>query len=242
VNKSYANTNIGFNFAVLYDQEKLFIHNNSIIVSVVTDNSWLGADSLQVLDITDPNWNSVSYGNIKDDYYQLDAFKNSMAIPVWYENLETVTNDIAELTDSLTNVVAEVTLDSLSLSDSLKITVNEFGDTLFAVNEDSITVVENEPIDEPVVKYFIKEFDISGKVIESMLYFLADESANIFLNGEQIGYDEYYYFAPPDAPYLDISPDYFVQGKNVLIFEVLSPTKKNGLLIDLQVRTLNERR
>ncbi len=242
VNKSYANTNIGFNFAVIYDQEKLFIHNNSIMVSVVTDNTWLGADSLQVLDITDPNWNAVSYGNIKEDYYQLDAFKNSMAIPVWYENLETVTNDIAELTDSLTNVLAEVTLDSLNLSDSLKITVNEFGDTLFAVNEDSITVVENEPIDEPVVKYFIKEFDISGKVIESMLYFLADESANIFLNGEQIGYDEYYYFAPPDAPYLDISPDYFVQGKNVLIFEVLSPTKKNGLLIDLQVRTLNERR
>ena len=236
VNNSYDTVNIGLNFSMLYDQEKLFIHNNAIETNIVSDNSWLGADSLQTLDISDPNWGQVKYGNIDVDYYQLNAFKNSVAVPIWFSS-EQASQELAETPDSLQNISLTVNQDSLDVAgiDNDTLQVASLNDTL-SIEEETVTE------DQPTVKYFIKEFNLSGQVIDGIVHFLANETANIYLNGEQVGYDEYYYFAPPDAPYLDISPEYFVQGKNVIIFEVNSPTQNNGLLLDLQIRTLSEGR
>lgn len=245
LNNSYEEVNIGFNFAMIYDKEKLFIHNNAIISNLVTDNTWLGADSLQSLSIEDPNWGQVSYGNIEVDYYQLDAFKNSVAVPIWFTNeVESAEsyNEVDSLT-SLTSLSIQDSLSQQSLSDSLLLANTEADSLQIAAVDDSLIIQEeSQPQDQPTVKYFVKEFDVTGKVIDSMLHFLAEETVNIYLNGEQVGFEEYYYFAPPDAPVLEISPDYFVQGKNTIIFQVFSPRQENGLLIDLQIRTLNERR
>lgn len=186
VNNGQEMANIGVIFSILYDYEKLYIHNNSKTVSVVSDNSWLGVASLQAYDSSEQNWKPVNSGTLNVDYNLLDDFKNSVAKPIWFNEEE----------------VEEAT---------------------------------------PVVKYFIKEFDITENVIEGTLSFLAEETANIFLNGEQIGFDEYYFFAPPDSPQLAIDPSYFRIGKNVLIIEVNSPSENNALLIDLKIKTLTER-
>jgi tetratricopeptide (TPR) repeat protein len=244
VNKSFDDINIGFNFAMIYDKEKLFIHNNAVKFNLVTDNTWLGADSLETLTIDDPNWGQVSYGTIDEDYYQLDAFKNSVAIPIWYRNTDLLQEETKQVDTNnlLTDLNIQDTLSAQVLEDSLML-ANTGLDSLNVASLADSTMLEEEVIeDQPTVKYFVKEFEVTGQVIDSIIYFLANETVNIYLNGQQVGFEEYYYFAPPDAPYLDISPDYYVQGKNVIIFEVNSPKQDNGLLIDLQIRTLNERR
>ncbi|MFA7057314.1 MAG: hypothetical protein WC155_07125, partial [Candidatus Cloacimonadales bacterium] len=119
------------------------------------------------------------------------------------------------------------------------VTVETKVDTSLAIAENTVAeVIENTP----VVKYFTKEFDLSGKVIECTINFLANETANIYLNGQQVAFEEFYFFAPPDSPEVDIDPEYFVSGKNVLIIEVNSPSQNNGLLVDMKIRTLNQRR
>lgn len=241
VNNSLEKTNIGFNYSMIYDQEKLYIHNNSIIVSVVSDNSWLGADSLRALDIEDPNWSPVDIATLDVAYNQLSSFTSSMALPIWVENKDLDLNALTETNDIQEDIAIS---DIAELSDSLKNNVDTLGvEAIQVATADDSVAIEIEPKeDTPTVKYFIKEFDISGKVVEGIIYFLANETANVYLNGVQIGYDEYYYFTPPDAPYLDVRPEDFIPGKNVIIFEVNSPTKNNGLLVDIKVRTLNERR
>ncbi len=245
INKSYEDVNIGFNFAMIYDKEKLFIHNNAIKTNLVTDNTWLGADSLQSLSIDDPNWGQVSYGTITEDYYQLDAFKNSVAVPIWFGNQVESTENLDDVDSStkITNLTIQDTLLDITMSDTLMIANSDIDSLEIAAVADTLIIEEeNKQEDQPTVKYFVKEFDVTGKVIDSMLYFLAEETVNIYLNGEQVGFEEYSFFAPPDAPVLEISSDYFVQGKNTIIFQVFSPRQENGLLIDLQIRTLNERR
>lgn len=184
VNNGSQEANIGVIFSIIYDHEKLYIHNNSKTVSIVSDNSWLGAVSLQTYDSSDKNWRAVNSGTLNVDSNLLDAFRNSAAMPIWF-------------------------------------------------NKEGTTA--------PVTKYFIKEFDVTENVIECTLNFLAEETANIFLNGEQVGFDEYYFFAPPDSPELNIDTGYFKIGKNVLIIEVNSPSENNALLIDMKIKTLSQR-
>lgn len=206
-NNSYQEINVGMIFSMIYDQEKLYIHNNSTFVAVVSNNSWLGADAVTGIEITKADWKPVNYGSLDVDYSKLEAFQNSGAIPIW-------------MNDETATVETKV-------------------DTSLAIAENTVAeVIENTP----VVKYFTKEFDLSGKVIECTINFLANETANIYLNGQQVAFEEFYFFAPPDSPEVDIDPEYFVSGKNVLIIEVNSPSQNNGLLVDMKIRTLNQRR
>lgn len=213
-NDSFQATNVALLFSMIYDQEKLYIHNNSVIVSVISDNSWLGAESIQALNITDENWKPVNYGTVDVDFYQLNVFKSSTAIPIWL-NSENETTKVAKENEAVQSDTS-------------------------AVNQGEIEAQVTK--DSPVVRYFIKEFEVAGEVVDCTINLLANETANIFLNGEQIGFDVFYFFAPPDSPDLDIDPESFVIGKNVLIIEVNSPSQNNGLLVDMKIKTLNKRR
>ncbi|MBI9032785.1 hypothetical protein JEZ13_12405 [bacterium] len=239
VNNSFEEVNIGFNYSLIYDKEKLYIHENSVMISVVSDNSWLGADSISTLDVSDPGWGPVKYGNLDIAYDQFDSFKNPIATPIWYgvESLEDNTTTVDIIDNDLTSLD-----DTLNIASTIDDTLLVTTDSLDVISPDETLITQDVTPEQPTVKYFIKEFEVTGNVIEGILYFVANESANIFLNNVQIGYDEPYYFAPPDAPYIYLEPEDLVQGRNIIIFEVNSPTQTNGLLVDIQIKTISERR
>lgn len=231
VNNNLNTVNIGMQFSLSYDQEELYIHENQIISTIVSDNSWVATDSLQTLDLTDPSWKQVNYGAMLDDYYQLDVFKVSTAMPIWLNSPEEENGDLVELAveDIDTTLVAISELDSLG--------------TPIALVDSTLDIDNIEDVEEEVVigtMYFAKEFEVEGNVIGFTTYYLLNESARVFLNGEEIT-ELWPFYAPPETDSFQIE-DKLLQGKNTIIFAVNGPMKKNGLIVEMRIKTLNERR
>ena len=210
VNNSLNKLNIGFTIEVMYNKEYLFEYNNSEVLYFYSDNSWVGADSISTVDTLDVNFEAVRYGLLDFDYSQVEDMAGTLAIPIWYGE------------ESVTQLISTDTL--LALTDS----------TL----TDSLNIVDQaEP--QEYVKYFAKEFDITGKVLESDLFFYADTYADVWLNGEMIGEYIEYSEDPDYAPNIFIEPDMLKEGKNLLVFGFYSPRKENGLVVHLKVKVLN---
>ncbi len=233
LNSKMSSFNVGLQMEVVYNEEELFIYNNSQLVSIVSDESWVVSDSVSALNPGSNLFENAQVSNFEEDYYQIASFSSSVALPIWSaKKIEEAALDTLYVVNDSLNVMAD------------SLVVNVVSDSLIA-QTDSLQADETEDLTEEektYVKIFKKEFDLTGEVIEANLYFLAKNIADIYLNGEQIGFEEYYYWDENEAPSVYIDPAQLLEGKNELIFIVYSPTKDNGLVVDFKIKTITNRR
>lgn len=209
-NVSKGQLNVGLTSSIEFNKEKLYMERNSIRQELLSNLDW----------------------RCGDIFTDIEEFSDSLLVPVVQSKLPigvdyTQYDEFKSITAMPIWDQSNIQNDSLMVVDSLTTKI------------DSTKITDIQ--EEPVSKIFVTRFNLEGKVLEATLFYLAKDEITVWLNGEMIAEEETMdFFDAPETPNIPLESENFIEGENVMIIQVNSPTKISGLMTKLKIKSLKK--